>query len=362
MSEELDWIAVLADHTGSSLAELPANFTVERFYDRTPQIEVELSHEDEQAGLVLDALKNGLPRCYAYRRESGAWVLRASGEWRPMDETAEGDTSKMSLTFQGATGRFADRIAGRSGDGSGSTNTGEVVEYLGQETGAIGQALIVAAETEDDLGLQVGTVETTATREEQVYEWKNLADAFNDLSTGDQSIDWLESPLRDGTDFGQIDIYQDIGSRQEGVIFAHGASTLDNCRGARRSWLLPINHVVVLGADSVYQDAEDTSSIATYGRRSQTVALSDEIDAGVLLDKAQRALRPHPVRVVSMQPDPALAPSPWTDYDAGDEVEYHVNRGYFTGSGTVKLSGFSVTVEDGREVAHEVEWEDEEVL
>ena len=355
----LEWRAVLADHLGENLAELPGNFDTERFLDRPggPHT-LELSHEDALAGLVIDALRNGLPRFYGYRRESGAWVLRAAGQWRPMDDEASGDKSTRSLAFQGAMSQLAGRLTGRDGAGM----TGELVEYLGEQIGAVAQAIVETADTDDDLGIQIGTVEATTVRDVLTYEWKDALAALDDLSTGDGSIDWLDDPIRDGADFGELNVYDDVGTEQPGALLGHGPDTIDNCTSARQSWRLPRNHVVVIGDEGVYQQWEDTTSISRYGRWTHVETVSDVIEADILLDRAQKLIRPNPVRVVTMTPDPADAPTPGIDYDAGDTIPYHIDRGHFQAAGEARLSGYKITVEDGIEAQHEIEFEtDEEV-
>lgn len=352
------WLWVLQAAGGVNLSPLPGATNRRLSYKRssTAEATADLPLDHDDAYLLIDALRNGVPilRCFRVERQADGSELvacRFAGPILPLDE----DTDSKVLTFT-ARGAF-EVLEGRFVDGLYARDLMPVADVAAE--------LITTTEAEHPTGIELGTIEDTAARDVS-FENKRIADAITDLI---DDFDYELVPLADDTGQGPTLARFDAWARQGGdltasALFGYGEGTLDNCTSASRKTTRPVNRVLVTGDQGLTATDEDADSIARYGLWTETESMSDVIDLGRLQARATELLRPDPVRVVSFTPNPAkvdddgspITPQPWLDYWLGDDVTLSVRDGAFEFDGAVRVDGIDIAIgDDGYESEHNVQ-------
>jgi hypothetical protein len=337
---------VLADGRGAAIADLAAPLTVTYARNGRPEVTgLELSHDEEFAGVILDALAGGVPQLRGFRDG----VLRFSGELASGDELAE-EASTLKPVFRGAFSRLLPEGA------NGARYTAAVRTFPFNDQGDIAWTLIDEANADDPTGIVEGTIEPSVFRTRS-YEHKAVGEAIVELSQVEGGFDFEVEPLDPTVNAGALgafNVYRKQGVDRPEVVFGYGPGTLGNCLSARRTTTLPVNRVRVLGVNGVPPvEVSHPGSIAVYGERMLIVNASDVSESATLVAKANAALRPFPVQVVGFTPDPALAPQPWDDYWLGDSVRAHIARGSFRADLAPRVNTVAVAIDaEGNEESH----------
>jgi len=339
------WAWVLADSSGSALAELTTASGRAITYRRNTYAEAvcSLSHEDEAATLLWNALRQtGVPTLRCYRDGT----LRFNGYLAPFSEQAE-EAALLSLVFRSPFARLL-------GDGNERGRyTAASVIYTNTDAGAIATGLLTTTNTDGATGLAVGSVEATKTRDRQ-YQFANVGQAIQNLTRVLDGFDFKEEFVEGGATLAEFDVYTELGSERLASRFEYGPATLNNVRAMSRTVQPPINRARVLGANGLYSQQTDAASIAKYGLWPVQVAASDVTEQLTLDDKALALLRPDPIRTVTFSPEFGAdnCPLPFDDFDIGDTVPFYARRGALTESVNVRVNGFRVVIdEDGSESA-----------
>lgn len=293
-----------------------------------------ISHDDEAAGLLLEALRNGTPLLRAYRDG----VLRFHGYLAPFTEELE-ETANLNLLFHGPLGRLL-------GDGP---SRGRFVSgtFTQVDAGQIAKQLIDLAQASGTAGIATtGTIQATKLRD-RTYENVNAGEAIIALTQVLDGFDFEVVPTElSSAAIGEFNVYAAQGSMLSTVRFEYGPDTLRNVRRVTRQMQPPVNVARVLGSNGLTGVKTDAASISVHGRWEAQESLSDVSEQATLDDRAQAMLRPNWIRVVGFSPEPQLSPRPWDDYWIGDTVEFYGWRGAFEEGAQARISKITVVVDD----------------
>jgi hypothetical protein len=338
------WSFLLADHAGNALAELStATGRVLTFArNGVPEARMTISHDDDAAGLLLDALNNGIPTLRAYRDG----VLRFHGYLAPFSEELEED-AKLNLVFRGPFSRLL-------GDGTGRGRF-VTASYSSLDAGQIAKQLIDAAQAGGTAGVATnGSIEATKTRD-RTYENVNVGEAVVNLTNVLDGFDFEVVPIEFASgSIGQFVVYASQGMVQPQARFEYGPDTMRNVRKVSRQMQPPVNTARVFGNGSSVVRT-DAASILAFGVWEMQESLADVSELATLHDRAEAMLRPQWIRVVSFTPEPVLAPAPWDDYWLGDTVSFYGWRGAFEEATSSRISKITVVVDDEGNESSEVE-------
>lgn len=338
------WTFFLADRAGANLAELTTAQGRTLTYQRNwfPEAQLQISHDDDAAALLLAAVPNGGARLKAYRTDrDGVTRLKFNGYLAPFDEALE-EAAALNLTFRGPFSRLL-------GDGQTPGRfTAASVSFAQLDAGQIAKQLIDGTAP---VGINTtGTIEPTKPRD-RTYEYANIGEAIIALTNVIDGFDFEVIPLA-GPDIGQLLVYASQGGPQPGARFEYGPDTLHNVAAVGRQTVPPRNVARILGANGLVGLATDQASIDLHGEWWIQEQQADISDQATLNARAAAALRPSPTTVVSFTPDPAIAPSPWDDYWLGDAVAFYGKRGAFVQAAQLRVSLITVVIDDeGNEAA-----------
>lgn len=333
---------VIATSAGQALAELTTATGRQLTFRRNgvPEATFALSHEDEDAKLLLDALAaGGVPLLKVFRNG----ILRFHGYLAPFTEEAQ-EQSILTATFRGPFGRLL-------GDGGNRGRfTAAVKEFSQIDAGQIAWTLINETPS---VGIRKGTIEATKLRDRR-YESGNVGELIVNLTNVLDGFDFEVVPTDAGRDIGRFDVFARQGQERMDAPFEYGATTLANVRRFERATQPPINVARVIGADGLVGEKRNQTSIDKYGEWWVQFAASDVSEQPTLDDKAQALLRPNPIKVLNFTPDPALAPLPWDDYWLGDTVPVRARQGSLSEDSAARVNEITVVVDDNGNEAVEI--------
>lgn len=330
---------VLADHTGKAATPIEnaaqRKFTAKRNQGR--QGEITLTHDDQEAGELLDLLRNGVPQL-RYIRDG---ALRLSGYLTSIDEAiGEDGEDHLVAVFKDPYGRML-------GDGqSGRIITADTA-FTQRDQGLIGGDLITAANAARDTGLRVGEVALTVLRDRAYTAGKNIGEAIRQLTEVLGGFDFEILPLDPTKNAGKLGEY--VGYARQGqdrpdLIWGFGAPTMANVRKVERKLTAPVNRVRMLTSDGLVADVSDAVSIGRYGEWAAGLAApSDITDPATLERHARDRLRPEWTRVLKFAPDPDLDPRPFDDYWLGDTGRFKADQGYFADVFSPTVNAVTIT-------------------
>lgn len=352
------WAFQLTDANGNALAELDTASGRTVAYKRNSYAEVNLtlSHEDDAAALLLNALANtGIPKLKGYRRGAydspgSAATLRFRGPLAAISEQSD-ENSILTATFRSPfsvlvgdgdkTGRFVQDVDGRY--------------YSAIDAGAIAKDLIDAANTDSPTGLatDASLIVATKLRDRSYPAAQNIGSAVTDLTSVLDGFDFWETWVDGaGTTDAYFNVAQSLGSTVSTAKFEYGPGTLSNVASVARTTTPPTNCVFITGGNGLTSTYHDAASVAKYGCWWTHVDFSTIVDQSVLDDKARAFCRTTPIKTVTLTPELFLdnCPKPFDDWDLGDTVTFYAKRGAFTENTQLRVNGFSIPIdEDGYE-------------
>lgn len=314
-----------------------------------------LSHEDEAARLLLEALRDsGTPTLRAWRRgpNDTAGVCRFAGYLAPFQEDAEEQaiiTPVFRSPFARLLGEGSER--GRFTGAPGDTAVGETVDFwaagVGTDAGAIAESLIGTANAQSTTGLVVGDVEATVNRG-RVYQYANIGEEIVNLSNLLDGFDFEEQPISSGEDLATFVVFADAGTDTPGARFEYGPAMLGNVRALSRTTEPPVNRVRVLGANGLTSVKELPDSIVKYGVCFMQVSAADVDVQATLDDKAFALLRPNPVQTFTFTPDYGVTNCPrlWDSFSLGSTVRLFARRGALYVDEAVRVNAATIVISD----------------
>lgn len=316
---------VLANEDGNALPG--ANLAWGRrliFQDNRPtEARLSLSLQGVAAGEFFDALRNGIPQLAVY--EDG--TLRFWGHWHTSDgSSGVGEQSSVNLLFRDAYGELGRRYV-RSADVAAGN-----ADFNATDAGAILSQLITNTNTLSDTTLRVGSIATTVARDRSYEIGKQIGEAGIELTELIGGFDFRVDPLdpsKESGKTGELVILVNRGSLREAAKFEYGEQTLANLRGYTFSTQRPTNRVIGIGGGepAIRAEKSDANSESTFRSQQATISGLDVSEQATLDSKASVALRPYPLWVTTIHPDPKLAPQFPTDLDIGDTVPVNIRDG-----------------------------------
>lgn len=351
------WTWFLCDASGANLAELTTASGKTLTYTRNTYAEAAcvISHEDDAAALVLNAVANtGMPTLQGYRKgpNDTAGMLQFNGVLAPFTEACE-ETSLLSLVFRSP---FSVLL----GDGSGRGRfapppPAAALSYTTQDAGAIAKSLIDTANTDGFTGLATtGAIATTKTRTRAYPVGTNLGQAVIDLTNVLDGFDFTETFVAGGTTLAQFGVVAAIGVDNPASRFEYGPGTLANCRNMGRTTEPPANSILVIGGNGLTSTYSDAASVAKYGKWYAKAEYVDVTEQVTLDDKAKALCRPNPVKTLTLTPELGVdsCPKPFDDWDLGDTVRLFARRSALSENASVRLNAFTIAIsDDGFETA-----------
>jgi hypothetical protein len=350
------WTWLLCDASGSAVAELTTATARSLTFRRNTYSEATLvlSHDDEAAQLLLNALQNtGIPtlRCYRRGTNDTIGVLRFNGYLAGLSETLE-DASALTAVFRGPFGRLI-------GDGPDRGRfTAGSVSFTATDAGQIAKQLIDTTHLDGFTGLATtGSIQPSKTRD-RLYQYANIGEAIVNLTEVLDGFDFEEVYTEGGTTLALFNVYARQGQDRPAARFEYGPETLGNVRSVQRTTQPPINVATVLGANGLTGLVYDLASRIKYGTWWTQQSAVDVVEQQTLNDKAQALLRPNPVKTIQFVPDLDLSPLPWEDWWLGDTIRFYARRGAFTEDLTVRVNSFTLIIDDNGLEQTEIAQED----
>lgn len=338
------WLWVLCDRVGTPLAELSTAAGKLVAYKRNSFAEANcsISHADDAADLLFQALAAGTPQLKCYRTAAGATsgILRFRGHLAPFTEEAE-DDSVIRLVFRSP---FA-RLLGSGQDRGRFTGASDV--FIGMDAGQIAKQLVDATNIDGATGLATdGTIDVTKPRR-QFYHFANIGESIINLTRLLDGFDF-EEIYTEGTSLATFRVYASMGSDRPSARFEYGPETLSNVRSVVRTTQPPINRARVLGANNLVAVMSDLASITRHGLWMSQASLADAEAQSIIDDQAQGMIRPNPVKTVNFVPDFALpaCPRPWDDFWVGDTVRFYARRDALTEDVAVRVNELRVVIDE----------------
>ncbi len=338
------WTWVLCDSYGVPAAGLDVAAGKTITYRRNSYHEAAcvVSAEDDAAYALWDLLERpDTPTLRAYRNGR----LRFHGELVPFVEEVDATSAVSSLTF--CSGMF-DLIQ--------RPNLDERV-YTATEQTAIVSHIFANYYANDNGRLLLGSVTPTAVLRDRTINfgatWGDEVIALTRLDGGLELVERPAAALLTSLGYsalGTLDMAATIGVSRDSVRFEHGASTLANATSARRTVGRVVNAAFVRGGNGLYASAIDVPSLAAHGPRYAAEVNPDVTAQATLNARAMAMLRGRVPRLLSISPDPALAPGPFDEWDLGDTVGVLVRRGAVVEEVEGRVNAFTVQIgEDGLE-------------
>lgn len=349
---------VLADRSGKPVGEF-ANASVRQFIAKRNagrQGVVTMTHDDREAFLLFEQLKNGVPQLRYYRNGT----LRLSAYLTAIDESlSEDGDDQLVATFKDPFGRIY-------GDGSEQGRhvylpANQTLDFSNEDQGEIAWQLIERLNLWLDTGLRRGEIEVSAYRDRSYAAGKNVGEAISQLTEVIGGFDFEVLPLdptKNGGKLGEFTVYQSQGQDRPDLLWGFGKGTMANVRSLTRKWTPPINRSFMLTSDGLWTDRVDMESLARWGEwGSSTSAPNDIVLQGTLDEAAADLLRPEWVRVLSFAPDPDLGPQPFDDYWLGDTGRFKGLHGAFDDAFVPRVNALTITEDEDDNEAHELEVE-----
>ena len=353
-SAALEWTFILADKNGTQLDVLdPAVTACELTYQRSQPTTCTftLQGEDDRAYNIISALTTTRPLAYAYRDSTLFFAGYLSG----VKESGDEDLSMM-VTFTDALGVLAHRLTDSDFEVYDETTTDLIAGTLTSGTSLVAQANATAATgltaTTADAGFDVETFTTSR---------DVVLDKIMELVNLTNGPDLRITPVAGSSTFGTLE----VGTLYQGTTvmarFGYGSSTVGNLTGFDWEITPPATRVICVGNEvegSSIVDGDVTTAEARIGVWQSSVNNNDLYLENDAIDAANAATRLDWQTVVSFTPEPAITPTPLTDYTIGDVVAVRASRGSLLYNGQLRIRSITLSIDDsGFEIAHRIECE-----
>jgi hypothetical protein len=192
------WTFILTDANGSALAELntASGRTIALKRNSYTEVNLTISHEDDAAALLLNALAStGVPKLKGYRRSANAdpsapATLMFRGYLAALSEQSD-ETSLLTATFRSPFG-----VLVGDGDKAGRFVQGQFdLVYTATDAGMVAQYLINIANADSPTGLATdpSLIVATKLRDRDYPVGQNIGSAVTDLTAVLDGFDFYET-------------------------------------------------------------------------------------------------------------------------------------------------------------------------
>ena len=353
----MPWNFVLADQRGTTVDVLDGSAKqVQLEYQRSDVSKaiVELDIEDDRAISLIQQVVSITPRIYCYKDS----VLEFAGFLTSIEQTADNE-GRLTATFEDGLALLRYRISDLN------------LEYYNQNSAniiasgsALGSftSLLTQANASTATGLVAGTVNpTTVVVNEMLISREVILDRVLEISRMTGGPDLRVNPQPQGSTLATLDVGPIYTSTTPGSIFQYGPGTAVNVLSVAQQITPPQTRVLVIGND-VEASSTVTSAITTaesgIGRWEAVLQRSDLQSTTDCQNTADAEVRAAWTQTINFTPDPAIAPSPLTDYNVGDPVRIVAVRGSLAADATARVNKISITIDNsGVETEHVVECE-----
>ena len=351
------WSFVLANNAGTTIDVLDGSAKqVQLEYQRSDVSKaiVQLDIEDERAITLIQQVVSITPRLYCYRDG----VLEFAGFLTSIEQTADNEGT-LTATFEDGLALLRYRISGAN------------LEYYNQNSaniiassGALGSftSLLSQANASTATGLTAGTITaTTVVIAELLISREVILDRVLEISRMTGGPDLRVNPQAQGSTLATLDVGPLYTGTTPAAYFGYGPGTQVNVLSVAQQITPPQTRVIVVGNEveaSSTVTANITTAESALGRWEVVEQRSDLESTTDCLNTADADVRASWTQTISFTPDPAIAPSPLSDYNIGDPIQITVNRGSLAADATARVNKIGITIDNsGVETDHNVECE-----
>lgn len=351
------WSFVLANNAGTTIDVLDGSAKqVQLEYQRSDVSKaiVQLDIEDERAISLIQQVVSITPRLYCYRDGT----LEFAGFLTSIEQTADNE-GQLTATFEDGLALLRYRISGKDLEyyNQNSANIIASSSLLGSYRSLLSQANFDAA-----TGLVAGTVTaTTVVVAELLISREVILDRVLEISRMTGGPDLRVNPQAQGSTLATLDVGPIYTGTTPTAFFGYGPGTQVNVLSVSQQITPPQTRVLVVG-NEVEANSTATAAITTaegaLGRWEAVEQRSDLQSTTDCLNTADALVRAAWTQTIGFKPDPAIAPSPLSDYNIGDPIQITVNRGSLAADATARVNKISITIDDsGVETDHSIECE-----
>lgn len=206
--------------------------------------------------------------------------------------------------------------------------TADEVIFTDEDAGDIAFSLIdtTQGDTDGDLGITEGTIETTVDRD-RTYFNQNIMDAIINLAN---VISGFDFEINDQKIFN---VYGVKGSDKSDTIILEYGRNLTKCHIVE-DFTQPGNRAIVLGEatgeDNLQRvERNDTDSQAIYGLREQLISEMDVSELDTLQDKGDAVIRKYATSLLQVDIDILKSSVAISDFSLGDLVSLKIQNGIY---------------------------------
>jgi hypothetical protein len=294
------------------------------------------------------------PRLYCYRDGT----LEFAGFLTSIEQTADNE-AQLTATFEDGLALLRYRVSDAE------------LEYFSQNSAniiasssAVGSktSLLTQANASTATGLTAGTVTaTTVVIGELIFSREVILDRVLEISRMTGGPDLRVNPQAQGSTLATLDVGPIYTGTTPTAYFAYGPGTAVNVLSVAQQITPPQTRVRVMGSDVESLStltADITTAEGGLGRWEVVEQRSDLQSVTDCLNTADALVRAAWTQTISFKPDPAIAPSPLSDYNVGDPVRITVNRGSLAADATARVNKIAITIDDsGVETDHSIDCE-----
>lgn len=257
-------------------------------------------------------------------------ILTWSGEIDLLDDYLDPDKGKVKVRcvswFELLKFRYtaAERIFT-------STNEGLILQTLVNETQAL---------TDGDFGITIGS-NTSADLRDRTYQYKNIRDAFIQMSEVIDGLDFEITPDR------ELNIYERKGTDLTSSVILNYADNIKSLRRIR-DWSQLKNKTTALGEGTLTQTGSDPALSAVYKLREDIIQHPDISEATTLLGHAQEevSVYKNPQRIFNIVLNDNCERPDLSEYDVGDTVQLIIEEGLIKERTQVRIMGINVKIDN----------------
>ena len=358
------WSFILANNAGVTIDVLDGSAKqVQLEYQRSDvgKAIVQLDTDDERAVALIAQVVSITPRLYCYRDG----VLEFAGFLTSIEQTADSE-GQLTATFEDGLALLRYRVTEQgTGAGSGPEYYGQSSANIIASSSLLGtyRSLLSQANNSTATGLVAGAVASdgTVNIEELVIGREVILDRILEISRMTGGPDLRINPQPQGSTLATLDVGSLFTATTPAAVFGYGPGTVVNVLSVAQQITPPRTRVTVVGAD-VEASSTVTSTITTaeggLGRWESVESRSDIQSTTDCTNTADALVRAAWTQTINFTPDPAIAPSPLSDYNVGDPIRITVNRGSLAADATARVNKIAITIDSsGVESDHSIECE-----
>lgn len=355
------WNFVLANQAGTTIDVLDGSYRqVQLEYQRSDigKAIVQLDVDDERALNLIRQVAGGAARLYCYRDTT----LKFAGFLTSIEQSAD-DEATLTATFEDGLALLRYRVSEGTQDSPVEwflQNSADIIA----STSTVGayRSLLSQANFNAATGLVAGTITPTTVVIDSLNMTREvILDRVLEISRMTGGPDLRCNPQAQGATLATLDVGPLYTSQTPAVSFGYGSTTQANVLSVVQQITPPQTRVVVLGNEvegSSTATTNVTNAEAGLGRWEGVEQRSDLQSTTDCVNTADALVRANWTQTISFTPDPAIAPSPLTDYNVGDPVSIAALRGSIAVSAVARVNKIGITIDtSGVESDHSVECE-----